>query len=694
MSGKPRPPVARKLPKELEKHGDVRVDPYYWMKDREDPEVVRHLQAENAYTEAVMSHTAELQETLFLEIKGRIKPDDSSVPYRREDYFYYTRFEEGKEYALDCRKKDALSGDEQVMLDGNLLAEGHDYFAIGALSVSARKNILAYATDTKGRRIYTIRFKDLDTGKLLDDVIESVAGNLAWANDNETLFYTKQDLQTLRWNRVFRHKLGTPTSKDVLVYEEEDETFSVHVYKTKSKRFLVIAGEQTVSHEYRFLPADTPDAGFRLFLPRERRHEYSLGHLGEHFFVLTNKDAKNFRLVKTSVERPEPDHWEEIIPHREDVLLEDFELFRDQLVVVERHRGLRQLRVIPWDGSPEHHLEFDAAAYHVYLTRNVELDTELLRFGYTSLATPRSTFDYNLRTRERTLLKQDEVLGEFDPADYRTERLMATAPDGTEIPVSLVYRRELTMDGTHPLLLYGYGSYGLNVEASFGAARVSLLDRGFVYAIAHIRGGEVMGRQWYDDGKLLKKKNTFTDFIACAEMLLARKYAAPEKLFAMGGSAGGLLMGAVISMRPELFKGVVADVPFVDVVTTMLDESIPLTTSEYDEWGNPNDKTYYDYMLSYSPYDNVEEKDYPHFLVTAGLHDPQVQYWEPAKWVARLRATKTDTNRLLLKTNMDAGHSGQSGRYRRHRETALAYAFLLDLAGDIQRKNAEERSEY
>ena len=682
MPETPRPPVAKRLLEELECHGHVRVDPYYWMRDRENPEVIRHLHAENVYTEAVMSHTAKLQETLFREIKGRIKPDDSSVPYRKEDYFYYTRFEEGKEYALHCRKKDSFSAEEQVMLDGNALAEGHDYFAISALSVSSRTNILAYATDTKGRRIYTIRFKNLDTGELLDDIIEPTAGNLTWANDNETLFYTKQDLESLRWDRVFRHKLGTPSSEDVLVYEERDETFSVHVYKTKSKRFIVIAGEQTVSNEYRFLPADTPDADFRLFLPRERHHEYSLGHLGDSFFVLTNKDAKNFRLVRTSVERPEPDHWEEIIPHREDVLLEDFELLRDQLVVVERHLGLRQLRVIPWDGSPEHRIAFDVEAYHVYLTGNVELDTELLRFGFTSLATPRSTFDYNLRTRERTLLKQDEVLGDFEPADYRTERLMATASDDSEIPVSLVYRRGLTMDGTHPLLLHGYGSYGLNVEASFGSARLSLLDRGFVYAIAHIRGSEVMGRQWYDEGKLLKKKNTFTDFIACAEMLFARKYAAPEKLFAMGGSAGGLLMGAVINMRPELFKGVVADVPFVDVVTTMLDESIPLTTSEYDEWGNPNDKTYYEYMLSYSPYDNVEEKDYPHVLVTAGLHDSQVQYWEPAKWVARLRATRADTSRLLLKTHMDAGHGGRSGRYRRHRETALAYAFLLDLAGD------------
>ena len=682
MSENHLPPVAKRQLKKLERHGHSRIDPYYWMKNRENPEVIRHLQAENNYTEAVMSHTTDLRETLFQEIKERIKPEDCSVPYRKENYYYYTRFEKGKEYALHCRKKGSLSSQEQVMLDGNAIAESHNYFAIGSLSVSHQQNLLAYATDTEGRRIYAIRFKNIETGELLDDVIEQAAGNLAWANDNETLFYTKQDPQTLRWNRILRHKIGTPISEDVLVYAEEDETFSVHVYKTKSNQFIVIASEQTVSSEYRFLSANTPEAEFQLLLPRARHHEYTLDQLGDHFFILTNKDARNFRLVRMNIETPETQYWQEIISHRDDVLLEDFEIFRNQLVVVERHQGLRQLRVIPWNGSPEYYIDFNAEAYHVYLTDNFEIDTELLRFGYTSLETPRSIFDYHLGTREKMLLKQDEVPGNFDPTNYRTERLMATAADGNQIPISIVRRQELTLDGTHPLLLYGYGSYGLNVEASFGSARISLLDRGFIYAIAHIRGGQVMGRQWYEDGKLLKKKNTFTDFIACAETLVSKQYASPKKLFAMGASAGGLLMGTVINMRPELFKGVVAEVPFTDVLTTMLDESIPLTTNEYDEWGNPTDKEYYDYILSYSPYDNVAATNYPNLLVTTGIHDSQVQYWEPAKWVARLRSNRTNKNWLLLKTNMDAGHSGPSGRYRNHRETALVYAFLLDPAED------------
>jgi len=470
----------------------------------------------------------------------------------------------------------------------------------------------------------------------------------------------------------------------VLVFEEADETFDVSVFKTKSKHFILIASQQTLSSEYRYIRADEPGESFQILQERARKHEYDASHFEDHFYILTNWDALNFRLMKTLVDTPGKDNWEEVIPHREDVLLETFTIFQNYLVLVERHEGLREIRVIPWDGSDEHYLKFDEPAYCAYLTANVELDTTVLRFGYTSMTTPRSTFDYDMGSKERTLLKQTKVLGDFDQSAYVSERLMVKAADGTAVPISLVYRRDTKLEGSPPLLLYGYGSYAITMEATFSAPRVSLLDRGFVYAIAHIRGGEEMGRAWYDHGKLLEKKNTFTDFIACGHHLIAKGYTDSERLYAWGGSAGGLLMGAVINMRPDLFSGVVAEVPFVDVVTTMLDDSIPLTTGEYDEWGNPNDKEYYDYILSYSPYDNIEAKAYPHLLVMTGLHDSQVQYWEPAKWVARLRATKTDDRRLLLKTNMGAGHGGASGRFKRHRETALVYAFLLQLSqGEI-----------
>ena len=676
------PPVAKVVPERLEKHGDVRVDDYYWLRERENPEVIAYLEAENAYTEAVMAHTADLREKLFEEIKARIKQTDLSVPFRLDDYFYYTKTEEGKEYPIYARKKGSLDADEEILIDVNEVAEGHGFTSVPRPAMSYDHNIMAFAADTVGRRFYTIRFKDLRTGEMLDDEIGPVTANVAWANDNRTLFYTRQDPVTLRAYQIYRHVLGTDPAKDELVYEEPDTEFSCYVWKTKSKRYVIIGCSQTLSNEYRFLEADDPAGEFRVFLPREAEHEYNIDHFGDYFYIRTNDGgAENFKLMRTPVAKTGKANWEEVIGHRDDVLLEDFEVFRDHLVVSERKDGLVQLRLRPWSGEGEHYLDFGEPAYLAYVSTNPEVDTNVLRYGYTSMTTPNSVYDYNMNTREKKLLKQEEVLGGFDPADYVTERLYASARDGVRVPVSIVYRKGLQKNGDNPLLLYGYGSYGYSMDATFSSPRLSLLDRGFVYAIAHVRGGEEMGRHWYEDGKLLNKKNTFTDFIDVTEFLIGEGYTNPEKLFAQGGSAGGLLMGAVTNMRPDLFKGVLALVPWVDVVTTMLDESVPLTTGEYDEWGNPNDEAYYRYMLSYSPYDNVEAKDYPNMLVTTGLHDSQVQYFEPAKWVAKLRAMKTDGNRLLLKTNMEAGHGGASGRYKRYEEIAFQYAFMLDLVG-------------
>ncbi len=675
------PPMAQVIPKKLEIHGDVRTDDYYWLNDRENPDVIAYLTAENEYTEGQMAHVKGLEDALFEEIKGRIKEDDSSVPYRLDDYYYYTRYEQGQEYPIYARRRESMDAPEQIMLDANELAEGHDFFAIGGRSVSSGQDILAFTQDTIGRRIYEIRFKDLTTGKMLEDIVSNVTSNIAWGEDNRTLFYTRQDPTTLRWFQVYRHVLGTDPSDDVLVYEEADEEFSNYVFKTKSKRFLMIGTTQTLSSEYLYLDATTPNGEFAIIQPRERDHEYSVDHYQDKFYIRTNFEAQNFRLMETPVSDTEKGSWQEVIPHRDDVLLSSFEIFAGHLVVAERIEGLMRMRVIPWDGSEEHYLDFGEPAYWAGIGTNPAFDTDILRYNYTSMTTPSSVFDYNMDSRDKTLLKQDEVLGGFDSGAYVTERRFATARDGVKVPVSIVYRNDLALDGGTPLLLYAYGSYGYSMDATFNSARLSLLDRGFVYAIAHVRGGQEMGRWWYEDGKLLKKKNTFTDFIDCADYLVDEGYTNPAVLFAMGGSAGGLLMGAITNMRPDLFKGVVAAVPFVDVVTTMLDESIPLTTSEYDEWGNPNDKAYYDYMLSYSPYDNVAAKEYPNLLVTTGLHDSQVQYWEPAKWVAKLRAMKTDQNRLFLKTNMEAGHGGASGRFRRLKEIAFEYAFLLDLAG-------------
>ena len=680
---RPEAPVARVEPAELVMHGTTRIDDYYWLRERENPAVVDYLTAENDYLEAEMAHSADLRESLFEEIVGRIKEDDESVPYRFRDYYYQARYEEGGEYPIHVRRLGSVDAPEEVMVDVNQLAEGHDYYAasVGVRGISENQRILAFGTDNVGRRKYTIRFLDLERGEFLADEIPDVTPNVAWAADDRTLFYTRQDPETLRWHQVLRHTVGTDPSLDELVYEEPDEEFSVSVGRTKSGEFVFIAAYQTLSTEYRYVPATEPLAEFQIILPREPNHEYSMEHFGDHFYFRTNDGAPNFRLTRAPVAAPSRAGWEEVVAHRDDVLLEGFEIFRDHLVIEERESGLVRLRVRPWNGEGEHYIEFDDPAWMAFAASNLEFDTSILRFGYTSMTTPFSTYDYDMETRARTLLKRTEVVGDFDPADYRSERLWATARDGREVPVSLVYRVGFESDGSAPLLLYGYGSYGASMDATFSSARLSLLDRGFVYAIAHVRGGEELGRWWYEEGKLMNKMNTFTDFIDVAEFLVAEGYADPARLFGMGGSAGGLLMGAVVNLRPDLWRGVVAAVPFVDVVTTMLDETIPLTTSEYDEWGDPNDPEYFDYMMSYSPYDNVGPGAYPSLLVTTGLHDSQVQYWEPAKWVARLRAVKTDGNRLYLHTNMDAGHGGASGRFRRNRETALQYAFLLDLAG-------------
>ena len=636
---------------------------------------------ENAYTAAVMAHTEDLQEKLFEEIVGRIKEDDQSVPVRKDGYWYYHRYDEGSEYAIYARKRGDLEAPEEIMLDANREAEGHEFFSVVGLRVSSGSDVLAYATDTVGRRKYTLRFRDLTSGEDLPDVIPEVTGNHAWAADNRTLFYTKQDPDTLRWHRIYRHVLGTDPAEDELVFEELDEEFNCYVYKTKSGAFLVIQSDQTLSSEVLILASDDAGGDFRVFSPREADHEYSIDHVGDRFLVRTNLDARNFRLMETPLDRTERDNWSEVIGHRDDVFLQSFEVFDDYLVVVERAEGLRQMRVRPWGGGGEHYLDFGEPAYTAWVSDNYEMDSGVLRYGYTSLTTPDSIYDYDMATREKTLLKRDEVVGDFDPADYVTERLMAPARDGVLVPVSIVYRNDFEKDGSGPLLQYGYGSYGASIDPRFNSARLSLLDRGFAFAIAHIRGGQEMGRHWYEDGKLMKKMNTFTDFVDVGRFLIEQGYTSPEHLYALGGSAGGLLMGAVANLAPEQYNGIISHVAFVDVVTTMLDESIPLTSSEWDEWGDPREPEAYEYMLSYSPYDRLEAKDYPHMLLTTGLHDSQVQYWEPAKYVAKLRALKTDENRLILQTNLEAGHGGATGRFKQHRETALDYAFLLDLEG-------------
>ena len=674
-------PRPAEKPHVLTKHGQNRIDEFYWLKERENPEVISYLDQENEYLKTQMSDVADLEKELFAETIARIKQTDQSVPYNQRGYRYYTRYEEGKQYPVYCRVKLDADGKEQVMLDVNELAEGHPYCAVGGMAVSQDNELLAYSVDFVGRRQYNAQFKNLSTGEMLPDEIENITGSLQWADDNQTVFYLKKDPQTLRSYLVRRHKLGTPPSEDVDVYEETDEEFNCYMYKSRSRDYIFLVSSQTLSEEVRMLRADQPEGEFEVFLPRSPNHEYSIDHLNGKFFIRSNDQAENFRLFSANDQNIERENWVEEIPHRDDVYLADFDLFDDALVLSERKDALTQLRIIKQDGSSDEYLPFDESAYVVRSSPTPEADTEWLRYNYTSLTTPNSVYEVNLNTGEKRLLKQDEVLGDFDSAEYITERLWATADDGTQIPVTVVYHKDTPIDGTAPCLEYGYGSYGSSIDPRFSSTLLNLLNRGFVYAIAHIRGGQEMGRRWYEDGKLLKKKNTFTDFIDVGEFLIEKKYADPARLYARGGSAGGLLMGAVMNMAPNLYDGMIADVPFVDVVTTMLDDTIPLTTFEYDEWGNPNEKEYYEYMLSYSPYDNIQSVEYPHLLVTTGLHDSQVQYWEPAKWVARLRKHRRGDNLLLLKTNMDAGHGGASGRFDRYKEVALRHAFLLKLAG-------------
>ena len=673
-------PIAPKISKTLTIHDDSRQDPYFWMNQREDSKVIDYLNAENEYTKKVMSHTDKFQEALFAELKGRIKEEDQSVPYKDNGYYYITRYETGQEYPIYSRKKDHLENKEEILLNVNELAKGKDFYNIGSLAISTNNQLMAYSEDTVSRRIYTIKFKNLETGEDLNDTIPNTSGGITWANDNETVFYTLKDDQTLRSYKIMRHKLGTPIEEDIEVFNESDETYFSGVYKTKSKKYIVIYSTQTISQEYRILDANNPTGTFKVFQPRERGLEYGIDHFEDKFYIRTNLDAQNFRLMVTNENHTTKETWQEVIPHRSDVFLEDIEIFKDFMVLSERIKGITQIRVMPWEGE-EHYIEFPEDAFFAYTSVNRDFDTNIIRIGYQSMKRPATTYDYHMVDKTFELLKQVEVLGGFDPDDYLTERVMVPSRDGKEIPVSLVYPKSYQKNGQAPLMLYAYGSYGHSMEPYFSSLRLSFLNRGFAYAIAHIRGGQELGRQWYEDGKLMNKKNTFNDFIDCATYLVDHQYTSTEKLFAMGGSAGGLLMGAVVNMRPDLWRGIVAAVPFVDVITTMLDDSIPLTTFEYDEWGNPNDKTFYDYIKSYSPYDNVEAKDYPAMLVTAGLHDSQVQYWEPAKWVARLRDMKTNNLPLLLHTNMDAGHSGVSGRFNRLKEVALEYAFIFDLAG-------------
>ena len=674
-------PKAKVIPKSLEKHKDIRIDNYFWMNERENPEVIDYLNQENTYYNSMTAHTKDFQKDLFEEMKGRIKEDDQSVPYLYNGYYYITRFEIGQDYPIYSRKKGSLSANEEILFNCNDLAKGHSFFQLGGLSVSPDNKFVTFGVDTVGRRIYTIQIKNLETGEILSDKIENVTGGSVWANDNKTIFYTRQDKVTLRADKIFRHKLGTNSADDVLVFDEKDDTFNVSVSKEKSKKYIVIGSGSTLTTEYRILNSDNPDGEFTIFQPRVRGLEYSISHFGDSFYVLTNKDkATNFKLMKTPENATSKENWKDLIPHRKEVLIEDIEIFRNYLVVEERSNGLNHIRIMPWSGSGEYYLPFGSETYNAYTTTNVDFDTDVLRYSYQSLATPSSVIDFNMTTKEKEIKKEQQVLGgKFDKNNYIEERIWATATDGTKVPISMVYRKELKKDGKNPLLLYAYGSYGITMDTYFSSTRLSILDRGFVFAIAHIRGGEDLGRQWYEDGKLLKKKNTFTDFIDCSKHVIKEKYTSPEHLYAEGGSAGGLLMGAVVNMAPELYNGVIAQVPFVDVITTMLDDSIPLTTGEYDEWGNPNVKKYYDYMLSYSPYDNVTAQKYPNMYVSTGLHDSQVQYWEPAKWVAKLRTKKTGDTVLFLNTNMDAGHGGASGRFEALKELAKEYSFLLDL---------------
>jgi len=678
------PPIAPPRPRELASPQGTRVDEYYWLRDdtRANPEVLAHLAAENAYREAALAHLKPLEERLYLEIVGRIQQDDSTVPYRRRGHWYYRRFSAGDDYPVYARRPGSLEAAEQVLLDLRERAHGHDYYDVADAEVSPDDRLLAYTEDAVGRRQYTLRVKDLVTGELLPDAVANVEEGIAWAEDSRTVLYVEKDPQTLLGLRVLKHVLGTDPREDEVVHEEQDESFYTSVGRTKDGRYLLIHSSSTVTTELRYARADDPDLEFRVLLPRERGHEYSAEHLHDRWILRTNWQARNFRIMQAPLDcAGDRERWEEVVAHREDAFICGLDVFEAFLAIEERAGGLRKVRILPWSGSDELYLGSDEPAYRAALGTNEEIGSSVVRYTYTSLTTPTSTYDYDVATGERTLLKREPVLGGFDPARYVTEYLHAPARDGAQVPVALVYRRGLARDGSAPLLQHGYGAYGISSDPVFTSSLLSLLDRGFVYAIAQVRGGQELGRRWYEDGRLLAKRNSFNDFIDVTRFLVGEGYAAARRVFARGGSAGGLLVGAVANLAPHDYRAIVAHVPFVDVVTTMLDDGLPLTTNEYDEWGNPNEREFYEYMLSYSPYDNVSGQAYPAMLVTTGLWDSQVQYFEPVKWVARLRRRKTDDRPVLLRVNMEAGHGGKSGRFQRYREIAEEYAFLLDQAG-------------
>ena len=685
-------PKATKKPYEMTEHGNTRIDNYYWMRltddqksakkyDNQTTEVVEYIEDENSYLESNLSHTKNFQDDLFEEIVGRIEKDDESVPYFDNGYFYYSRYESGKEYAIHCRKKGSLDGQEEILLDENILADGFDYFAIGGRRVSPDNKWLAYGVDTLSRRIYEIHFKNLETGEVLETTIPNSSYGVAWANDNKTVFYTSKNEITLLGEKIWRHKMGSKSSNDKLIYFEKDDTFYTGVYRSKSGKFIIIYHQSTLVSDYQILNADSPDGSFKKFTKRGTEHEYSIDHYNDKFYIITNWKAKNNRLMETPDKRTSMSNWKEVISHRDDVHLLGMEIFKNHLVLNERKNGLRGLRVIHQKSGKDEYLDFGEETYTASISVNEEFDTNILRYSYTSMVTPRSTYDYNMDSGTFDLMKEQKVVGGYDKSLYHSERIYAIGRDGNKVPISMVYKKDMKKDAQQNLLLYAYGSYGSTRDPSFSSTRLSLLDRGFIYAIAHVRGGQIYGRQSYDDGKMLNKKNTFYDFIDAAKYLVEKKYTDSQHLFAEGGSAGGLLIGAVVNMEPELWKGAIAAVPFVDVITTMLDASIPLTSGEWDEWGNPKEKKYYDYMLSYSPYDQITDRNYPNLLVTSGFFDSQVQYWEPLKYVAKLRDNWQGENKLYLHMNMDAGHGGKSGRFRRYREVALEYAFMFDLAG-------------
>jgi oligopeptidase B len=670
------PPHAAKLSHQIEIHGDPIVDDYFWLRDRDNPQTMEYLKAENEYTERVLQPHAELRESLYQELKARVKEDDNSVPVKKDNYYYYSRVAAGKQYGIHCRKQGSLDSPEEIILDENQLAEGKPYFQLGTFSISPNHQLLAYAEDTDGSETYTLRIKDLNTGELLPETIANTYYSLEWVNDNQTFYYTVLD-DNLRPYRLYRHTLGESIDRDELIYEEQDSQFFVGCGKSRDDRYIFLTTDGKITSEQYFVSADDPQGTFSIVTPRQKGHEYSVSHHDGYFYILTNDNAQNFRVMRTLVAQPQQQYWEEYIAHDPDRLIEGLDEFKDYFIISERYQGLGQLRAIESQTQASHYLEFDDPTYLVFGASNWEYDTQTFRFGYTSLVSPMMVFEYDLRSRSKTILKQNEIPGGYDPSQYHSERIFARSHDGVEVPISIVYRQDFKRDGTQPLYLYGYGSYGASIDPGFSTNRLSLLDRGFVYAIAHIRGGSELGRHWYESGKFLQKKNTFLDFVACAEHLIAQKYTSAGNIAIAGGSAGGLLVGATINLKPELFKVAIAQVPFVDVLNTMLDADLPLTQLEYDEWGNPADEEYYRYIRSYSPYDNVAAKAYPNLLITAGLNDPRVTYWEPAKWTAKLRDLKTDDNLLLLKTNLDSGHGGASGRYEYLKDIALEYTFLL-----------------